>query len=129
MSLIAMLFAMGSRVNFPIGVSQTASTIRDPPVQVRFGDTVVRLICTGYGNIEFESERQTGGLIYGATFDLSDPEYLIVEPSNKKRWRARRERLTDYFEPPDDWLSGVIASADEGSDESEGRVETDDVKP
>ena len=90
---------------------------------------MVRLICTGYGNIEFESERQTGGLIYGATFDLSDPEYLIVEPSNKKRWRARRERLTDYFEPPDDWLSGVIASADEGSDESEGRVETDDVKP
>jgi hypothetical protein len=60
-----------------------------------------------------------GGPIYGATFDLSNTEYLIVQPSHKKRWRARWERLTKvsfgYFEPPSDWLAELMTKQTMGS--------------
>jgi hypothetical protein len=41
-------------------------------------------------------------------FDLGDPQYLIARRPNKRRWRARWERLTrvsfTYSEPPPEWL-------------------------
>lgn len=60
----------------------------------------------------------TGGPIYWACFDLGDPKYLIVQPSNKKRWRARWERLTRvsfaYFEAPSDWLARCLTAQTTG---------------